>query len=59
MGRISAKESGCDRPIVAVSNCVDGLYLESSLCGMQRSCLVDTGVNKSILQEVQCYISRS
>ena len=49
MGRTSAKESECDGPIVAVSNCVDGLYLESSLCGLKISCLVDTGANKSIL----------
>ena len=51
VGRISAKESECDGPIVAMSNCVDGLYLESSLCGMQISCLVDTGANKSILHQ--------
>ena len=45
MGRTSE----CDGPIVAMSNCVNGLYLESSLCGMQISCLVDTGANKSTL----------
>ena len=49
MGHTSGKEFECYGPIVAVSNCVDGLYLESSLCVMQISCLVDTGANISIL----------